>query len=71
MPIAGMLAAKCVDKSVDAHSTGDGRIRINVLAIIVVDEAVAESLAKHQPRNGDQENTCAQNLAVSARLSLW
>ena len=51
MPIAGMLAAKCVDKSVDAQPTGDGRIRINVPIIVEIDEVVTDSLAKHQPRN--------------------
>src|SRR5438128_11226304 len=71
MPIAGMLAAKCVDKSVDAQPTGDGRIRINVPIIVEIDEVVTDSLAKHQPRNCNQENTNTQSLAACRRPSLW
>lgn len=54
-----MRAAKCVDDAGNSESMGDVRIRINVLIVIVVDEVVTDGLAKHQPRNGDQENTSA------------
>ena len=64
MPVVGVLPAKCADDAMNRQSTGDARIRINVGIVIEVDEVVADSLAKHQPRNGDQENTNPQSLAV-------
>jgi hypothetical protein len=51
-----------MDDAVNRESMGDVRIRVNVLIVIVVDEVVADGLAKHQPRSGDQENTNAQGL---------
>ena len=53
MPITGMLAAERVNSAGNRQPTTDERIRVNVGIIIVVDEVVADSLAKHQPRNGD------------------
>ena len=64
MPISGVPAAKCMGYPMKGQSARDRRICINVLVIIVVDEVVADGLAKHHPGNDNQEKTNAQSLAA-------
>ena len=66
VPIVPMPSSKCVDDAVNTQSMSDVRIGINIFAVVVVDEVVTDGLRKHQPGNGDQENTNAQGLAVCA-----
>ena len=75
MPIAGMLAAECVNSAGNRQPTIDERIRVNVGIIIVVDEVVADSLPENEPRycnekNGDKSD-CGVRIAPKAVRILY
>jgi hypothetical protein len=56
MPIAGMRAAERVNSAGNRQPTPDERVCVNVAVIIVVDEIVADSLAKNKPGNCNEKN---------------
>ena len=67
MPIAGMLAAECVNRAGNCQPTADERIRVNVVIIIVVDEVVADRLAENEPRYCNEKN--ADNCDCAPRIA--
>ena len=67
MPIAGMLAAECVNSAGNCQPTTDERIRVNVGIIIVVDEVVVDSLPENEPRYCNEKN--ADNYDCGARVA--
>ena len=69
MPIAGVLAAQRVNSAGNSQPITDERIRVNVGVIIVVDEVVADSLAKNEPGNCNEKN--ADNCDCGARIAPW
>jgi len=56
MPIAGMLADERVNSPGNSQPATNERIRVNVIIIIVVDEVVADSLRKNEPRYCNKKN---------------
>jgi hypothetical protein len=67
MPIARMLAAERINSAGNGQPTTDERIRVNVGVIIVVDEVVANRLAKNEPRDCNEKN--ADNCDCAARIA--
>ena len=71
MPVAGMLADKCVNDPLSSQSTGDDRIRVNVGIIVEVDEVVPHSLAENEPRSGDEQDADNRDrLSLRSKRSL-
>ena len=56
MPISGVLAAERVNDAGNSQPNTDEWIRVNVGVIVVVDEAVAEGLTEHEPRDCNEKN---------------
>src|SRR5262245_5865914 len=75
MPVAAVNVREYPAESVKRQAVSDGRVRVNVFAVVVVHEFVSQRPAKGQPRNGREEEADAQRMktlvrpAACARLS--
>ena len=61
MPVTRMSVRECPHDSMRSDTTGYDRISVNVSAIVVIDEVVAERLREDEPRNSAKQNAQARN----------
>ena len=55
MPVGIVALGKCPAKLFDAQPARDQRIVVDVLVVVIVDEAVADSLTKYEPDGQHQQ----------------